>query len=43
MNLFGQKLFYSGKIGSIRAEVVAFGQNWLFLGKKWFYSGINWL
>ena len=33
MNLFGQKWLYSGKRGSIRAEVVIFGQKWLYLGK----------
>ena len=44
MKRFGQKCLYSGKFGSIRAEVVLFGQKWLFLGKvhlfgqKWLYS-----
>ena len=33
MNLFGQKRLYSGKSGSIRAEVVVFGKKWLYLGK----------
>ena len=33
MNLIGQKWLYSGKIDSIRAEVVLFGQKWLYLGK----------
>ena len=33
MNLFGQKWLYSGKSGSIRAEVVIFGQKSLYLGK----------
>ena len=33
MNLFGQKLLYSGKSEFVRAEVVLFGKKWLCLGK----------
>ena len=45
MVLFGQKLFYSGKSGSIPAKAVVFVQKLLCSGKvvvfgqKWLYSG----
>ena len=41
INPFGQKLLYSEKTGSKRAQVVLFGQKWLYLvkvllfGQKW--------
>ena len=34
MVVFGQKLFYSGKSGCIRAKVVLFGQSYLIRGKR---------
>ena len=43
--VFGQKWFYSGERGCIRAKVVVFGQKWLYSGKngcipgKWLFSG----
>ena len=43
--LIGQKLFYTGRSGSIRAKVVVFGQSScirakvLVIGQKWIYSG----
>ena len=43
--LFGQKWFYSGKSGCIRAKVVVFGQSGCTRAKvvvyeqKWLYSG----
>ena len=33
MKRFGQKCLHSGNYGSVRAEVVLFGQKWLYLGK----------
>ena len=45
MVLLGQKLFFSGKNGSIWAKVVLFGQEWLcsckvvVFGQKLLYSG----
>ena len=36
--VFGQKWFYSGKIGCFRAKVVIFGQSGC-IGTKWLYSG----
>ena len=45
MFVFGQKLFYSGRSGSIRAKLMLFGQRCcnrakvVLFGKKWFYSG----
>ena len=43
--VFGQKLFFTGRSGSIRAKVVVFGQSScirakvVVIGQKWIYSG----
>ena len=45
MVVFGQKRFYSGSSGSIRAKLMLFGQSCcirakvVLFGKKLFYSG----
>ena len=45
MVVFGQKMFYSGRSGSIRAKLMLFGQSCcisatvVLFAKKWLYSG----
>ena len=49
MVVFGQKWFYSGRSGSIRAKVVVFGQSCctrakvVVIGQKLLYSGKDFL